>query len=109
MSFLSVLSKIGKAIFTGVKAASPFIGFLPAGGTFGKIAALVGTAERVGDVLVGPGSGAKKAEALLPLSAEVIATSEIVAGHEILDQALYLQGVLKIQDGTHDILKSLKA
>ena len=109
MSFFSVLSKIGKAVFVGVKAASPLISFLPAGGTFGKIAALVGTAERVGDVLTGAGSGAMKAKALLPLSADVIATSEIVAGREIADQALFLRGVLKIQDGTHDVLKSLKA
>lgn len=109
MNFLSVLSKIGKAVFVGVKAASPLITFLLTGGALGKIAALVGTAERVGEVLTGRGAGLAKAEALLPLSAEVISASEIVAGREIGDQALFLQGVLKIQDGTHDVLKSLKA
>lgn len=109
MGFLSVLGKIGKAVFVGVRAASPLLPFLRVGGAFGKIAALVGIAERVGDVVSGPGTGAKKAEALLPLSADVIAASEIVAGREILNQTLFLQGVLKIQDGTHDVLKSLKA
>lgn len=110
MSFLSVLGKIGKAVFTGAKVASPIISqFLPLGGTFAKVAAVVGVTERVGDVLVGSGTGAQKAAAALPLTADIIKASEIVAGKEIADEALFLQGVQKIQEGTHDVLKSLKA
>lgn len=49
-----------------------------------QIGGLVKSVEVIADKLVGPGAGQRKAEAIAPLVAQVLYTSELVAGMEML-------------------------
>lgn len=52
-------------------------------------------------------TGAEKFQALLPLVAQIIRTSELVSGKEIADEAKFQQGVQEVAQGVVDILNSI--
>jgi len=56
-----------------------------------------------------PGSGPQKLQAASPLVGQIIRTSELVAGHRIANEALFLQGATKVTDGLADVLNSIDA
>lgn len=69
------------------------------------IAQIVVTAEAV---IQTPGSGAQKLAAAAPLVTNIVRTSELVSGHEIADESLFIQGCTNITSGVAQVLNSLK-
>lgn len=61
----------------------------------------------VESVIQTPGSGVAKLTAATPLVAQIVKTSELVSGHNIANESLFIQGCQKITDGTADVLNSL--
>ena len=53
--------------------------------------------------------GAAKLAAAAPLVTNIVRTSELVSGHEIADEALFLQGCTNITSGVAQVLNSLKS
>lgn len=118
---MSFLKKLGQTVLKAIGVAS---GFLPIfQGVFGqgtvvaqvtddlsKIASAVQTVEVVVGAVSDPNAktGADKLKAVTPLIAQVVQTSEIIAGKKIHDDALFIQGCQKLGDGMADILNSLE-
>jgi hypothetical protein len=113
---VNFLAKLGKFIAEGVLVLS---GLGPVVGQFfgSKSGAMVGTVVQdltsIGGVVVmaeammGPGGGPLKLSAATPPVANIIKTSELVNGHKIINQALYLEGCTDITSGTAKVLNSL--
>lgn len=53
------------------------------------------------------GSGAAKLAAAAPLVTNIVKTSELVSGHKIKDEALFLQGCTNLTSAVAQILNSL--
>jgi hypothetical protein len=68
-----------------------------------------GIVTQVEAVIQTPGSGAIKLQAAVPLVANVVKTSEMVSGHKIANDALFIEGCTDITSGTAKILNSLDA
>lgn len=117
MTFLSKLGLIlakGLSILTG---ASPLIS-LVLGSAHPQAQAEVQTVSQdltqIGQVVVtaesllqGTGNGATKLAASTPLVASIVKTSEMVSGHQIANESLFMQGCTKITSGVADVLNSL--
>lgn len=73
-----------------------------------QIGSLVATIEAA-FAAVPNSTGAQKLQALVPLVANIIKTSEIVSGKTVADNPLFLQGCTEIGQGMVDVLKSLNA
>ncbi len=71
-----------------------------------QIDAIIVNVEAMGQV-VGL-SGEQKLAAAAPLVAQIILQSTALAGHEIANHDLFMQGVTKIASGTADVLNSRK-
>lgn len=117
MTFLSKLGGLlakGLAVFSGVW---PLVS-----GLFGSQASKANTVvntvtndlTQIGQIIVTaeaviqtPGSGGAKLTAAAPLVANVIKSSEILAGHKIANEALFIQGCTAITSGMADVLNSL--
>jgi hypothetical protein len=56
-----------------------------------------------------PGSGPAKLAAAAPLVANIVKTSELVSGHQIANEALFIQGCTDITHAVAEILNSLSA
>jgi len=56
-----------------------------------------------------PGGGAAKLSAAAPLVVNIVRSSELISGHEIADEALFLQGCTNITSGVAQVLNSLKS
>jgi hypothetical protein len=56
-----------------------------------------------------PGSGATKLQAAAPLVANIVKTSELVSGHQIANEALFIQGCTDLTNAVAEILNSLSA
>jgi len=54
-----------------------------------------------------PGSGAAKLQAAAPLVANIVKTSELVSGHKIKNEALFIQGCSDLTNAVAEILNSL--
>jgi len=117
---MTFLSKLGKVLATIVNIASVAAGVGPIlqGFLGSKASAVVGTAVNdltaIGQTVLSaetiiqtPGSGATKLAAATPLVAQIIQTSELVAGHKIANEALFIQGSQKITSGVADVLNAL--
>lgn len=117
---MTFLSKLGKVLATIVNIAGMAAGIGPIlqGFLGSKVGAVVGTAVNdltaIGQtvlsaetIIQAPGSGAAKLSAATPLVAQIIQTSELVAGHKIANEALFIQGSQKITSGVADILNAL--
>lgn len=117
MSFTSFLGKVGKALAEGVSIALgvgpiifPFLGSKVQGTATTVINDLTSVGQVVTmteAILQGPGNGADKLAAATPLVANIVQTSELVAGHRIANESLFIQGCQKITSGVADILNAL--
>ena len=56
-----------------------------------------------------PGSGAAKLQAAAPLVANIVKTSELVSGHKIANEALFIQGCTDLTNAVAEILNSLSS
>ena len=118
MTFLATLGAYlakGIAVISGL---APLLGPL-----FGsKVQAVAGVATTVindltamgsvvvsAEALLGAGTGPAKLAAATPLIANIIKTSELVSGHEIADETLFIQGCTDITNGIAEVLNSLSA
>ncbi len=117
MTFLSKLGSFlakGIAILTGLE---PLI--LPLFGSHAQQASgMVGTLTNdlvaVGQVVVSTealiqtsGSGATKLAAAAPLVTNIIKTSQLVSGHKIANEALFVQGCTDLTSAVAEILNAL--
>ena len=113
MGFTSLLSKIGHVFGVVLGYAKPILkqvgeaipGDDPAELLFNAISA----AEAVGNIVLQQG-GTKldKLQLVLPYAKEVFRNSELLAGKEIADQALFAEGVQDVINGEVKILKAIK-
>lgn len=115
--FTSVLKAIGQGVVKafGIFAGNPVLQqvagtYIPgASSLIQPIIGIVTAVERAFAIAKPDGkSGPEKFAAALPLVEQVIKNSELVAGHEIADEALLTRGAGKILDGVVDVLNSLK-
>ena len=121
---MTFLSKLGKVLATIVNIAGIAAGIGPILGSFlgskvqagvatvaGKIVndlTAVGQTVLMAETMIqGTGTGAMKLAAATPLVAQIIQTSELVAGHKIANEALFIQGSQKVTSGVADILNAL--
>jgi hypothetical protein len=120
---MTFLSKLGKVLATVVNILSVAAGIGPIIGPYlgsagAKVAGAVSTAVNdltsIGQVVLqaealiqGTGTGATKLAAASPLVAQIIKTSELVSGHKIADEALFMAGCTKITSGMADVLNAL--
>jgi hypothetical protein len=116
MTFLAKLGSFlarGIALLTGL---TPLIS--PLFGSRGQAAAGVATTvvndlTAVGQVVVsaeallGAGTGPAKLAAAAPLIANIVKTSELVSGHQIANEALFIQGCTDLTHAVAEILNSL--
>ena len=58
-------------------------------------------------VIQTPGSGAAKLQAAAPLVANIVKTSELVSGHKIANETLFIQGCTDLTNAVAEILNSL--
>ena len=114
MSFLSRLEAVGKGVlglFDAIKS-SPLAGLIPGGSFFISIINAVEGTERAAvtfeQTLKTKIPGAAKAQAALPLIKQALLDSELLAGHEVADEALFLAAVQGYNDATVNLLKSIK-
>lgn len=116
MTFLSKLGSFlakGIAILTGVMPIlEPYLG--------AKAASVATTATNdltaIGSVVLqaealiqAPGSGPQKLAAAAPLVANIVKTSELVSGHKIANETLFIQGCTDLTNAVAEILNSLSA
>jgi len=115
---MTFLSKLGSALAQGLAIAT---GIWPlVQGFFGQKQAqatvVVNDLTSIGQIILqaeaffqGPGTGAQKLQKATPLVANIVKTSEMVGGHKIQNESLFIQGCGKIASGTADVLNSLDA
>lgn len=124
---LSWLKKAGLAIAQGALKDIPFGGLISSvidqvkdhGGTLGRLVTDAPQAFRqIAESIVRieairsngqPLSGPDKLKNVLNEAVPLIRASELVAGKEIADEALFVSGCSSIVDGVVDVLNSLKA
>jgi hypothetical protein len=116
---MTFLSKLGTFLAKGIAVIS---GVWPlVSGLFGSKAQTTGTTvvndlTQIGQVVVqaealiqGSGTGAAKLAAAAPLVANIVKTSELVSGHKIANETLFIQGCSNITSAVAQILNSLSA
>lgn len=112
------LKKIGQVLAAGIAVATglgPVLAqFFGAKGQT-DASNVVNDLTQIGQVVISaealiqtPGSGATKLQAATPLVANVVKTSELLAGKEIANETLFIQGCTEITAAVADILNSLK-
>lgn len=116
MTFLAKLGSFlakGIAILTGLgPLIEPYIG--------AKASTTVSTVTNdltaVGQVVVqaealiqGTGTGPQKLAAAAPLVANIVKTSELVSGHQIQNETLFIQGCTDLTNAVAEILNSLSS
>ena len=116
---MTFLSKLGSVLAKGLAVATglwPLVSNLF--GSNAKVQQTVPTVindlTSIGQVVVQaeamfqtPGSGAQKLAAAAPLVTNIIKTSELVSGHKIANENLFIQGCTEITAAIADILNSL--
>ncbi|MBO0887486.1 hypothetical protein J2P12_00135 [Candidatus Bathyarchaeota archaeon] len=120
MSVTSFLKKLGQIIanVAGVAAGvGPIvIPFLGAGKAPAVAATGINDLTSIGSLVVQieaafaaiPGStGAQKLQAAVPLVANIVRTSEMLAGKKIHDETLFTKGCTEITQGVVDLLNSI--
>ena len=118
---MSFLKKLGLAILKGVGIAVGYVPFItaqiPVGTGIKVFDTILGVAKLVVDaeVMIGAISdpsaktGQQKLAAATPLVAQLIHQSELIAGHDIGDENLFLDGCKDIASGVAKVLNSRKA
>jgi len=113
MSLLSFLGKVGKGLWTGLRYAKPVVqavgAAIPGRDPFEEVGELLGTAEAVGEIVKAQG-GTKlnKLLLILPQAKKIILNSELLSGHELVDEVLFTEGVTEVINGEVKILKAFK-
>jgi hypothetical protein len=119
---VTFLAKLGKFLAEGVALLTglgPLIAPL-LGSNASKASGIVTTATNdltaVGQVVVQaealiqtPGSGAAKLAAAAPLVASIVKGSELISGHSIQNEALFIQGCTDLTNAVAEILNSLSS
>jgi len=113
MGARSILSKIGKGFLVGVGVARPIVAqvgaSIPGPDIFDGIATILGVAEFCGEqVQAQTGTKLDKLQISLPQVEALIRGSELVARHDIADEALFSQGCQEVLEGVLKVTKSLK-
>lgn len=117
---MTFLAKLGKYLAEGIALLSglgPLISPL-LGSSASKTQNVITTATNdltaVGQVVVQaealiqtPGSGATKLAAAAPLVATIVKGSELVSGHKIANETLFIQGATDLTSAVAEILNSL--
>ena len=114
MTFLKKLGSFlaqGIALATGIwPLVSPLFGSKAQGAAttvINDLTAVGGVVVQAEALLQGAGNGAAKLEAAAPLVANIVKTSELVSGHKIANEALFLQGCTDLTHAVAEILNSL--
>jgi hypothetical protein len=108
------LSIVGKALLLGTKILMGVGPMVPGLAnktekivdTLENVAAIIINVEAFGQVLSTP--GADKLKAATPMVAQIILRSDMMAGQDINNEVLFMQGCTKVTDGMADVLNSLK-
>lgn len=114
MTFLKKLGQIlAKAVGVATSVGpvvSPFLGAKSAiAGTIVNDLTAIGQVVVSAEALIqGDSKGTERLTSSAPLVANVVRTSELVSGHEIANEALFLEGCNDITSGTAKVLNSLK-
>lgn len=105
---IALLAGLGPLIqpWLGSNAAKVEGGVTTAVNDLTSVGQIVLTAETL---LQGPGTGAQKLANATPLVAQIVKTSELISGHQIGNEDLFVTGCGKITSGVADVLNSLKA
>lgn len=113
---MTFLKKLGSYLAQGIALAT---GIWPlVSGLFGSKAqagiTVINDLTAVGQVVVQteailqtPGSGAAKLAAAAPLVANIVKTSELVSGHQIANETLFIQGCTDLTNAVAEILNAL--
>jgi hypothetical protein len=114
---MTFLKKLGTVLAQGIAMAT---GLWPlVSGFFGSKAqntggVVINDLSQIGGIVVqaealiqGPGTGPQKLANATPLIAGVVKTSEMISGHKIANEALFLEGCQDYTNGTVKILNSL--
>lgn len=115
---LTFLKKLGQ-ILVNVAGISMGIGpivlpFLGSGKTTAAVTTGVNDLTQISQLVVliesafpAAGTGAQKLQALVPLVANIIKTSEVVSGKQIADETLFTKGATEVAQGVVDVLNSI--
>jgi hypothetical protein len=117
--FTTFLSKLGKALAVGLSIATgvgpllqPYLGSKAStvvGTTVNDLTAIGQVVTTAEALIQTPGSGPTKLAAAAPLVAQIIQTSELVAGHKITNEILFTKACQEITSAVADLLNSLDA
>jgi len=100
-------------LWTGLKYAKPVVqavgAAIPGRDPFEQVGELIGAAEGVGEIVKAQeGNKLDKLLLILPLAKAAIKSSELLSGHELIDEALFTEGVTEVINGEVKILKAFK-
>jgi hypothetical protein len=114
---LTFLSKLGKFLAEGIALATgvwPLVSQFFGSKASASVISVENDLTQIGAIIVQveaviqtPGSGTSKLAVAVPLVANIIKTSELVSGHKIVNEALFIQGCTDITNGVAEILNSL--
>lgn len=113
---MNFLAKLGSFLAKGVALLSglgplvtPLFGS-KSGAVIGTVVqdlTSVGTVVVSAEAVLGAGAGPAKLAAAAPLVANIVKTSELVSGHKIANEALFMQGCTDLTNAVAEILNSL--
>ena len=115
---MTFLSKLGKFLAEGIAVLAglgPLVSqFFGAKGqaiatTTTNDLTAIGQVVIQAEALLGAGTGPQKLAAAAPLIASIIKTSELVSGHQIANETLFIQGCTDITNAVAEILNSLSS
>lgn len=118
MTFLAKLGSFlakGIALLTGLTPLiAPLFGSNAAkaagvGNAIANDLTAVGSVVVSAEALLGAGTGPAKLAAAAPLVANIVKTSELVSGHKIANETLFIQGCTDLTNAVAEILNSLSA
>jgi hypothetical protein len=114
---MTFLSKVGKFLSAGVLALTglaPFFQNFFGAKAAGTATTVTNDLTAVGSVVLqaealiqGQGTGPQKLAAAAPLVANIVKTSELVSGHQIANNILFIQGCTDLTNAVAEILNSL--
>jgi hypothetical protein len=118
---MTFLAKLGKFLAQGISMAAgiwPLVS--PIFGSNAKVQAtgttVINDLTTIGQVVVqaealiqGAGTGPQKLAAATPLIVNIVKTSELVSGHQIANESLFIQGCTDLTNAVAEILNSLSS
>lgn len=116
---MSFLKKIGQVLAAGLQLVGvvfpvlqPFLG---SGSTATKVATAVNDFTAIGTQVIAVETalqgktGAEKLAAAIPLVGSIVRTSELVAGHQVANEAEFSAGIADLANAVVRIMNSLKS